>query len=272
MRKTLFLLAVASTSLLFPIRASATQWVRVISTDEIVKHIDVDSIQVEGNQRKFWERTIYPSGREMASKVINVTKNLYNVNCLEKTVKAIRIVAYDETGSVVSDIDIRKNPFINFGSTEAVPGTIGDSIIELVCNRKIADSYSGNVSSSSGLSRQQATNLVSNWLKGKRQIFSPPFSQIVLSELATGKLYADSINSINWLRNNNARYEYGFQKIESVEAFSSTSNRAVLAVRVTEDSTLFINGRIDPKSSGLKTRSIRYNLQLVNGVWKIGDY
>ena len=274
MRKILFLLAVASTSLLFPNTASATQWVRVISTDELVIHIDVDSIKVEGNQRKFWQRDLYFSPQTIGDEYeqVNTFKRFSNINCSSKNLTTLRVVGYNATGSVIFDFDSRSSPLANFDSNETIPGTLGDSIVTLVCNRKIAGSYSGNMSLSLGLSRQQAINLVSKWLREKRQIFSPPFNQSVLSELTTGRLYADSINSLKWLRSNNARYEYGFQKIESVEAFSSNSNQAVLAVRVTEDSTLFVNGRIDPKSSGLKTRSIRYNLQFINGVWKIEDY
>lgn len=272
MKKILFLLAVISTGLLFPVKVLATQWVRVISTDELVVHIDVDSIEIEGNQRKFWQRSIHFRTQTIANEDFNISKNFFNVDCSSKIIKTIRIVEYDTTGSLVFDFDSRSGAFTPLASEEIVPGSLGDSIVALVCNRKTASPSFGDISSSSGLSRQQAINLISEWLREKKQIFSSPFNQSILSELTTGKLYTDSINSIAWLRNNNARYQYGFQKIESVEAFSSTGNQAVLEVRVAEDATLFINGRIDPKASGFKTRSIIYSLQRVDGVWKIGDY
>ena len=272
MRKTSFLLVIFSVIILFPVKVLATQWVRILSTDEFVLHLDVDSIKIQGNQRQFWLRSIYFNPQKVGNEYLSDSKGLSSADCSSKTLKTVRAIWYNATGSVVYDIDSRQSPFANFDSYEIVPGTLGDSIIELVCSRQANSSYSSDAPLSSGLNRQQAINLVSRWLKEKKQIFSPPFNQSILSELATGKLYADSINSIDWLRSNNARYEYGFQKIESVEAFSSTSKQAVLAVRVTEDSTLFVNSRIDPKSSGLKTQSIKYNLQSVNGVWKIGDY
>ena len=272
MRKTSFLLVIVSAIILFPVKVLATQWVRVISTDEFVLHIDVDSIKTEGSQRQFWLRNIYFNPHKVGDEYLNASKGLSSADCSSKTLKTIRAIWYSATGSVVYDVDSRSPPFASFDSYEIVPGTLGDSIVELVCNRKTDSSYSDDVSSVSGLSRQQAINLVGRWLKEKRQIFSPPFNQSILSELTTGNLYADSINSINWLRSNNARYQYDFQKIESVESFSSSGTQAVLEVRVVEDSMLFVNGRIDPKSSGLKTRLIKYKLQHVNGVWKIGDY
>lgn len=271
MRKTSFLLLVASAIILFPDKVLATQWVRILSTDEFVLHIDVDSIKIQGNQRQFWEKSIYFNTKKLGDKYINASKSFSNVDCLSKTYRTIRAIGYDLNGSIVFDIDTRLSSYTN-SNDEIVPGTLGDSISEFVCSRKTDNSYSDDVSSVSGLSRQQAINLVNKWLKEKRQIFSPPFNQSMLSELTTGKLYNDSINSIAWLRNNNARYQYGFQKIESVESFSSSGTQATLKVRIAEDSTLFVNGRMDSKSSGLKTQTIKYNLQFVNGAWKIEDY
>jgi serine/threonine-protein kinase len=106
-------------------------------------------------------------------------------------------------------------------------------------------------------------------------MFAPPYSRQVAAELTTGVLYADLIKPdgpIAWLQNNNAYYQYGVRKVESVERFSADGDRASLEVFVTEDRTLYKNGRADPEQSKFSTDKVRYTLQLVNGTWKIADY
>jgi serine/threonine-protein kinase len=41
---------------------------------------------------------------------------------------------------------------------------------------------------------------------------------------------------------------------------------------VTEDYRLYENGRADRDRAGFGTNLIRYNLQRLNGQWKIADY
>ncbi len=123
-----------------------------------------------------------------------------------------------------------------------------------------------------GLDQRQAATLLRDWLTAKGNIFAPPFDRQLLGNLTTGILYADSLNSVSWLENNNAFYQYGVQRVESIERFVTQGSRVTLEARVTEDYTLYENGRVNRDRASFGTSLIRYNLQRVNGQWKIADY
>jgi hypothetical protein len=123
-----------------------------------------------------------------------------------------------------------------------------------------------------GLDQRQAAALLRDWLTAKANIFAPPFDRELLGNLTTGILYADSLNSMTWLQNNNAFYQYGVQRVEGLQQFVAEGNRATLEARVTEDYTLYENERANRDRASFGTNLIRYNLQRVNGQWKIADY
>ena len=130
--------------------------------------------------------------------------------------------------------------------------------------------------SSSGLTQDQAVRIVKNWLGSKSRIFRPPFDRSLVAKYATGKLYED-VNkpngSIDWLRNNNSRYEYGKAEITQVLSFSDSGGQPTLKVRIYEERTLYgSNNTIDPNNSGSSTKDYTYSFALDSGVWKIYDY
>ena len=87
--------------------------------------------------------------------------------------------------------------------------------------------------------------------------------------MTTGILYSDTVQAIDYLTNSNSRYRYGVQKVESVERFAASGNKATLEVRITEDATLYRNGKVD--TSSFNTKLIRYSLEYWDGIWKIAD-
>lgn len=124
------------------------------------------------------------------------------------------------------------------------------------------------------ISQVEAVALVNQWLEAKKVMFAPPYNRQPAIELTTGNLYQNTIKtngSIDWLEKHNARYQYRVQKIEGVDRFIINGDRATLAVRVTEDLTYFENEQIDPNKSGSETLRVSYDLQLVEGQWKISD-
>lgn len=124
------------------------------------------------------------------------------------------------------------------------------------------------------ISQQEAVNLIAAWLKAKQVMFAPPYSREPATELTTGEQYVKTAGpngSIDWLENNNAYYKYGVQNIDGVDRFVTNGNQATIQVRVSEDRTLYKNGNIDRNETDFKTRTARYNLQLVDGQWKIAD-
>ncbi|MBW4433336.1 MAG: DUF4101 domain-containing protein [Pelatocladus maniniholoensis HA4357-MV3] len=130
------------------------------------------------------------------------------------------------------------------------------------------------VLSSTSISQQEAVKLVNYWLEAKRVMFAPPYNRQVAAVITTGKLYtstAGSDGTIDWLERNNARYEYGLQRIEEVDQFVADGNKAAIKVKVTEQRKLIKNGRIDPEQSGFDTIAVIYNLQFVDGQWRIAS-
>lgn len=125
------------------------------------------------------------------------------------------------------------------------------------------------------ISQQQAVELVSQWLQAKSKILAPPFDQQLAAKLTTGELYSDLTQAngvITWLKNNQAYYRFGVQKAEAVKKFAASDNKATLEVNVTEERTLYQNGKIVPNQTDFQTRLMRYTLESQAGEWKITDY
>lgn len=125
------------------------------------------------------------------------------------------------------------------------------------------------VQNNASLTLGQAADLITQWLNAKSQIFAPPYDRRIVGELTTGNLYTDTLKAINFLIENNAYYQYGVQKVESVEQFAASGNKATIEVRVTEDTTLYQNGRVT--ESTFNTKVVRYNLENWDGIWKIAN-
>lgn len=105
-------------------------------------------------------------------------------------------------------------------------------------------------------------------------MFSPPYNSQIANELTTGDFYekiAGADGSINWLKNNNAYYKYGVQRLDSIEQFFANNDSATVKVRITEEYSLYRNGKVDPNETDFKTLTIIYNLKFIEGKWKISN-
>jgi serine/threonine protein kinase len=139
----------------------------------------------------------------------------------------------------------------------------------------IAENPSPIAEPSTEITQDAAVQVVQSWLQAKKNVFAPPYNRFVLDSVTTGALKADLLKSggpIDWLANNNAYYQFGIQKVDRVDRFIANGNQAAIDVKVTEDRTLYVNGKIDRKETDFKTRSIHYSLERVDGGWKIADY
>ena len=125
------------------------------------------------------------------------------------------------------------------------------------------------ISQSQNITLGQASDLIGKWLDAKQTIFAPPFDRQLLARMTTGILYSDTVKAIDYLNTSNSRYRYGVQKLESVERFAASGNKATIEVKITEDATLYKNGKVD--SSSFNTKVIRYTLEYWDGIWKIAD-
>jgi hypothetical protein len=144
-------------------------------------------------------------------------------------------------------------------------------------SRQVNEPFGGSQvpQSTQPLSQSEAANLIGRWLQAKRSILAPPYNRQLSDDLTTDVLLNDLTKpngSISWLQNNNAYYRFGVQRIDGVEEFTTSDVDATIFVRVTEERTLMVNGRIDYKETDFRTRRIRYSLRLVDGQWKIANY
>ncbi len=128
----------------------------------------------------------------------------------------------------------------------------------------------------SSITRDRAIDILNQWQEAKRVLFAPPFNRNLGAELTTGEAYRKNIgsgSSLEWLSNNNAYYRYGVQRIDSVEQFIASKDRATIDILITEDRKFYKNGKIiTGDNTTFDTRLVRYSLQLENGKLKISDY
>jgi hypothetical protein len=176
-----------------------------------------------------------------------------------------------------SPSSIKETPQINqFNNSNSSPKS--NPYIPQVGNNESDRSSATTISDTrSGLTQEDAANLIEKWQNAKREIFAPPFDRQLGAELLTGKAYYDNIGkpdgSVGWLENNSSHYTYGVQRVDSVENFEKNGNYATIDAVITEERTLHNgNGSIDRKASGFDTRLVRYSLKSDNGQWKIADY
>ncbi len=128
----------------------------------------------------------------------------------------------------------------------------------------------------SSITREAAISVLNKWQDAKRELFAPPFNRSLGAELTTGEAYRKNVgdgSSLEWLANNNSYYRYGVQKIDSVEKFIASKNRATIDIVFTEDRKFYQNGEIvTGENTSFDTRLVRYSLQLEDGDLKISDY
>ena len=130
------------------------------------------------------------------------------------------------------------------------------------------------------ISQEEAVKLIRRWQEYKRRIFAPPYERYLGAEVLTGKAYRDNISrrdgqisSVDWLQNNGAYYIYGVQRIDAVEDFLASGDRAIIDVVITEERTLYNkNGKKDPNASAFDRSLVRYNLKFDKKKWKIDSY
>ncbi len=136
------------------------------------------------------------------------------------------------------------------------------------------------------ISREAGLDVLKRWLEYKRVLLAPPYNTQPASDLLAGKAYTDNIDksavpcnsgdrddclsSVEWLRKYGAEYSFGVQKIDSLDRFEASGDRASIFVTITEYRALRQSGKRTISSGG--TKKARYDLKLENGRIKITDY
>jgi serine/threonine protein kinase, bacterial len=119
------------------------------------------------------------------------------------------------------------------------------------------------------LTKQEAVNVVSNWLNSKGQVFGQSYDERPINEYTTGTYYRDNLESLEKQKQTGQYYEFGTPAIESVGDFSVTGDRATIVLRITEETTLYRNGQAPLIRRPSSTRL--WELRYVDGKWKIAN-
>lgn len=127
----------------------------------------------------------------------------------------------------------------------------------------------------SGLSRDRAVGIVSQWLSKKAVVFAPPYDIESVGSLVTGALWQDLAKEdgpVNWLKNNNSYYRYSSTSVRDILGYQSQEGMPALTLRIYEDRTLYTPNGIDPRQSGITDATFTYLFAVENGIWMISDY
>lgn len=131
----------------------------------------------------------------------------------------------------------------------------------------IQQGYNNRANSSTSITEREAENIIRFYLEAKKFIFASPYDIGLLRKITAGEKLEKSIGSVNWLKNNNARYTYPTQKINYTKFFSSDKRSAIIEVNITERRKYYVNGKL--KSNKSDTDSYIYTIRNVGNSWKI---
>lgn len=114
---------------------------------------------------------------------------------------------------------------------------------------------------------------IENYMEAKPRIFARPFDRDIVRQLTTDKKYVENISSIDWLQANNSYYTYDVIRIDNSWDFFNNSDTATINLSITQDLTLYSNGKIDPTNTtyGAKQRDYRFTMRKVGSNWKISQ-
>ena len=133
---------------------------------------------------------------------------------------------------------------------------------------------SPTVTTTANLTEEEAKQVIIRWQNAKLNVFAYPFDRQLASQFATGKLLEDVVKSggsIDWLKQNNAFYKYGFNSVGTPRIISSNGYQAIIEVRMIQQYTMYMNGKVDQGASGYDDKVNRFVLRKENGTWKIAD-
>ncbi len=131
--KTLFALFLAFT---MSSSSLAATWVPIAANDDVVTYIDQDSIRRSGNRVKTWLKWLWAKPAEIPNsypkKTYLLEKQLQITDCANGTLTIAQGTRYaDRDGNDAIDSYIYEER--NWRFSEAVPETIGESILKYAC-------------------------------------------------------------------------------------------------------------------------------------------
>ncbi len=118
------------------------------------------------------------------------------------------------------------------------------------------------------ITKQEALNLVENWLKAKNIVFGRTYNTDTLSRYTTGKYYTDRQSTIKQLKDEGEYMKYDSPLVQSEGELSVIGKTATIKAKVWEKYTVYnYSGQAiwNESPEGL----YRWILKFENGSWKI---
>ena len=121
--------------------ANAANWVEVGVSDGVIVSVDTESLHYTGSKVKSWLQWQWSEPTDVPNtypvKLYQMERQLQVSDCKAKTLAVVQGVRYvDISGNEVVDSYTIEEKFWQF--SEAVPETIGESIIKYVCKAAAA--------------------------------------------------------------------------------------------------------------------------------------
>lgn len=124
----------------------------------------------------------------------------------------------------------------------------------------------------SSFDADSASRVAQKYLNAKYAVFAPPFDEDLLASVATGRRYNKAIDSIKWLKENNAHYVYKTSEVLTHTNFKDLGSHPTIKVLVSEDRVFFKNGEVDSSNnttSGAESKWFIFTFQQDRGTWKV---
>jgi len=120
--------ALATLGLSLPGKGLAENWVYYgESGKNSVFFVDKDSIRGTGNSYVIWTKSDHSKD---VSEKSRETKTQYRIDCYNRTITLLYWIDYDASGSVINSNMIKS---YQQETRPAVPGSIGESLLDTVC-------------------------------------------------------------------------------------------------------------------------------------------
>ena len=121
--------------------ADASDWEAISFGDEVIVYVDNESIRFRGDTAKAWIQWAYTKPRDLTNsypaKKFVLVKSLKIFKCADRSSTTIQSISYsDRDGSNVVDSNQTNEAIAQY--SEVVPDTVGEEILNEVCQRKSA--------------------------------------------------------------------------------------------------------------------------------------
>ena len=163
---------------------------------------------------------------------------------------------------------------VNNGGKKPSSKSISITVTHLNQPPVISESEALSTDSGISITNEEAVNLINIYLQAKEKIFGLTYDRQLAASLFTSEAYKQRIinlegGSLEWLKQHNNYYRYGFRKAKFIGNFYATGEQVKIDVHIFEKLTYYEAGK--PPVPKTNDQDYRFTLKQENGTWKIAD-